>query len=65
MITPEPTVLLSLSPSLSLSLCLSLAAGLWVIVSNAQMLHLRLWCSVWQKSVVFQNVGRCPQLALG
>ena len=21
-------------------------------------------CGVWQKSVVFQNVGRCPQLAL-
>ena len=51
-ITTESVVL-----SLSLSLSLSLTRGLWVIISHA-------WIYVWQKSVIFQNVGRCPQLAL-
>ena len=37
MITTEPIVL-------SLSLCFSLAEGLWVFVSHAQMLDLRLQC---------------------
>ena len=53
MITTEPMVLLSLS--------LSLRDRGW----SSPMLG----CSVsgfgvWQKSVIFQNVGRCPQLAL-
>ena len=35
--------------------------GLWVIISHARMLvsgH-----GVWQKTVNFQNIGKCPQLA--
>ena len=36
--------------------------GLWVIISHARMLvsgH-----GVWQKTVNFQNIGKCPQLVL-
>ena len=54
MITTEPMVLLSLS----LSLSLSLTVGLWVIVSHAQVLGLRLLCLAEISD--FSNGGRCP-----
>ena len=52
-ITTEPMVLLFLS----------LAAGLWVIVSHAQMLGLRLWCLA-EISDFSERWKGCPQLAL-
>ena len=41
---------------------LSLSAGLWMIISMFECSVLGR--SVWQKSVIFQNLGRCPQQAL-
>ena len=56
MITTEPMVLsLSLFLSVLLRDCGWLSPMLRCSVSG---------CGVWQKSVIFQNVGRCPQLAL-
>ena len=52
MITTEPMVPLSFF----------LAMGLWVMVSHAWMLSLRPW--YLEKSLIFQNVERCPQLTL-
>ena len=51
MMTTEPMVLLSLS----LQDCGRSSPRLGCSVSG---------CGVWQKSVIFQHVGRCPQLAL-
>ena len=51
MITTGPMGLLS-----------SLSHSSIVIVSHAWMLGLR--GNIWKKSMIFQNVGRCPQLAL-
>ena len=36
--------MITTAPMVPLSLSLSLSVGLWVIISHAWMLHLRLWC---------------------
>ena len=49
----------------SLSLSLSLNLSLQGCGQSFPMLRWSVsGCVVWQKSVIFQNVGRCPQLAL-
>ena len=48
----------------SLSLSLSLWYCGWSEWSSPMLRCSVSCCGVWQKSVIFQNIGRCPQLAL-